>query len=42
MASPTSTRLWLRILSATIHDINHNKKSVRETTFYKLLFAGAR
>ncbi|CAN6872247.1 unnamed protein product [Brassica oleracea] len=29
-------------LSATIHDIHHNKKSVREGTFYKLFFAGAR
>ncbi|KAL0735551.1 hypothetical protein Bca4012_011761 [Brassica carinata] len=29
-------------ISATIHDIRHNKQSVREGTFYKLLFAGAR
>ncbi|CAF1779218.1 unnamed protein product [Brassica oleracea var. botrytis] len=42
MASPTSTSLWLRILSATIHDIHHDKISVREGTLYKLLFAGAR
>ncbi|CAH8391997.1 unnamed protein product [Eruca vesicaria subsp. sativa] len=29
-------------LSATIHDIGHNKQYGREGTLYKLLFAGAR
>ncbi|CAN7067780.1 unnamed protein product [Brassica rapa subsp. trilocularis] len=41
MASPTSTSIWFRIISATIHDIRHNNQYGRECTLYKLLFAGA-